>query len=477
MPTLEYDLVAIGGGAGGLYVAGVANSLGFRSAIAEKKKLGGDCTWYGCIPSKTLLKSAGVAQTIRRAQHYGFNLAGAFQIDAGAVLAQVRRVVAEVATHHRPEDLRARGIGVHFGPVHFTSAHSIAVDGQEIKAKRFVLCTGSHPVIPPIEGLGDIEYLTNENIFDQERLPKSLIVLGGGPIGVELAQALGRLGVCIHLVEMQPTILSQEEPELVQYLERQLTSEGMTLHLGCQANRFIRQKDQVTLQMTDEKNQKLEIIAQKVLVATGRAPNLEGLDLPKAGIERTPKGIKVNDFLQTSNPGIFVCGDLASPYQFSHVAAYQGSICLRNALFKRIAWQKVDYTNIAWATFTSPELAHLGQTEMQVQKEHRRYQVYKTEYASSDRALTDGVKDGLIKILTDKRGLLLGVHIVGEDAGEIIHGFVIAKSQRIVLSRLASTMFIYPTLSELVKKTAGQSLKEMANRGLVKFLLKSLKGI
>ncbi len=477
MQHREFDVAVIGGGAGGLFAASVAKALGAKTCIIEKKKLGGDCTWYGCIPSKAILKSAQVAHTFRQAGNYGIKIPSGLVLDTHGVMNHVRDVVKEISTHHEPEDLQKRGIQVLFGSPRFLDPAQLQVGDDCIKAKKWIICTGSHPVVPPIDGLKEIPYLTNENVFDLEKLPDSLIILGGGPIGCELSQALSRLGVKVTIVEMAERILIREDKELSKYVEEQFKRDGIQLVTGKKAKKFIRNNNQVSVVVEDQNKNQEKITATNILVAVGRAPNVEGLDLDKANVEYSPKGIKVNEYLQTTNPNIFACGDIASPYQFSHVAAYQAGVCVRNAIFKRIAWQKADYSHMTWATFTDPELAHLGLTEEEAREKSVKIKVYATPYTNSDRATTDGAKEGFLKVITDEKGFIIGAHIVGANAGEIIQGFLIAKSQRIPLSNLARTMFIYPTLSELVKKTAAKPLIEKGNQPLVKWLLKVLKNI
>lgn len=471
----DYDIVIIGGGAGGLFAASVANALKAKACIVEKKRLGGDCTWHGCMPSKAILKSATVAHLFKKAADYGLRLEGQYSLQTTKALSYVRDVVGEIATHHEPGDLIKRGIDVIIGPPCFVHPNTIEVNGKRISAKRFILCTGSHPVVPPIEGLSKMSCLTNENIFDLEAFPKSLIVLGGGPIGAELSQALSRLGVKITLVEMLDRILFREEPEIAKFVEDQFREENIEILTGRKAVEFSQNNGQVTVMVEDKQKNRLRLSCENILVAVGRAPNVEGLNLEKAGIEYSNRGIKVNDYLQTTNPSIFACGDIASPYQFSHVAAYQAGVCVRNALFRRLAWQRVNYSNMAWATFTDPELARLGLTEDEARQQFKDIKVYKTPYGNSDRSVTDREQEGLLKIITDTKDLILGAHIVGTHAGEIIQGLLIAKSQKIPLSKIAQTLFIYPTLSELVKKTAAKPFVEKGNHPLMKWLMKALK--
>ncbi len=477
MKDLLFDVVVIGGGAGGLFAASVAKALGARTCIVEKKRLGGDCTWFGCVPSKALLKSAQVAHTLSHYAQYGIRTQGTFGIDSDGVMAHVRDIIGEISHHHEPEDLRQRGIEVIFGSPRFIDAATLETPECRLRSKRFIICTGSHPVVFPIEGLKDVGYLTNETVFSLDKLPQSLIVLGGGPIGVELSQALGRLGVKISLVEMIDRILFREDPEISVFVENQLKADGLNLFTGRKAVRFRKEGNQVIVTVEDKNGKKEDIGADNVLVAVGRAPNLEGLDLEKAGVAYTPKGLKVNEYLQTTNSNIFACGDVASPYQFTHVAAYQAGIAVRNALFKNLAWAKVNYDNMTWATFTDPELAHLGLTEEEARKQFGEVKVYTTPYSNAERAVTDLEKNGLIKIITDKKGLILGAHIAGANAGEIIQGFLIAKANRMPLSKLAQTLYIYPTLSELIKKTAAKPFVEQGNNPLIKFVIKTMKNI
>jgi pyruvate/2-oxoglutarate dehydrogenase complex dihydrolipoamide dehydrogenase (E3) component len=384
-------------------------------------------------------------------------------------------VVEEIATHHPAEVFEKRGIKVIFGSPKFIDQKSLEVDSQKITAKKFIICSGSHPVIPPIEGLKNIDYLTNENIFALEKLPESIIVLGGGPIGVELAQALNRLGVKVYIVEMAERLLFREDKEIAAVLEKTVRKEGIQVLASARAVKFSKDNDKAYVTIEAQNKKQDTICAAGVLVAVGRAPNIAGLDLEKAGVEYSKTGIKVNEFLQTTNKNIFACGDVVGPYMFSHVASYQAQICVRNALFKRIAWGKVNYQNIAWATFSEPEVAHLGLTEEEARAKYKNIRVYKTEYSASDRAVTDLEKEGLIKAITDKKGFILGAHIAGAQASEIIQGFLLAKSFKIPLFKLSQVLFIYPTLSELAKKIAAKPLLEKANNPLIKFALSMMK--
>ena len=311
----DYDVAVIGGGAGGLFAASVANTLGAKTCIIDKTRLGGDCTWFGCMPSKAILKSASVAQLFKRHIHFGLTLKGNFSLDTSNVMSHVRDVVHEISTHHQNEIFEKRGIKIIIGSPHFISSNSLEVNDQKIKFKKCIICTGSHPVVLPIDGLKDIEYLTNETIFTLNELPKSLIVLGGGPIGIELSQAMHRLGTEVYVVEMMDTILFREDKDTAAVLENQLKGEGLKILTGKKAVRFKKENGNVVATLEDKQGGREEISAEQVLVAIGRAPNIEGLDLEKAGAKFSKKGIQANGYLQTTNKNIFACGDIVGPHK------------------------------------------------------------------------------------------------------------------------------------------------------------------
>lgn len=473
----EFDLVVIGGGSAGLFAVSVANTLGARTCLVEKSKLGGDCTWFGCVPSKTLLKSAAVAQLLKQHSPYGLELKDNPGWDASRVMAHVRDMRNRVYSHETPETFEKKGIKVIIGTPKFLDRETIQVADQKIGAKRFIICTGGHARVPPVQGLREVNYLTNETIFEIEKLPSSLLTLGGGPIGVELSQALNRLGVKVSLVQRGNRILPKEERELSQVVQDRLEKEGIRILTNREAVSIAQKDKGIQITLKDKKGDSEEISGDVVLVAAGRVPNIENLSLEKAGIEYNEKGIKVNPFLQTSNKNIFACGDVVGPYLFTHVAAYMASLCVRNALFKRIAWQKVNYNNITWCTFTEPELAHLGLTEKQAREGQKKVKTYTTGYRECDRAVTDLEKEGLIKVITDNKGYILGAHIAGARAGELIQGFLLAKSLRLPLWKISQVLYIYPTLSELVKKTAAKPLVEKMDNPLVRLLLKAMRSV
>jgi len=471
-----YDLVVVGAGAAGLFAASMAKTLGANVCLIEKNKLGGDCTWFGCVPSKTLLKSAKAAHAIKYASQFGLNL-NTLNLNTDKIMSHVRGVIEEVAREESLEVFEKRGIAVIIGSPQFVDCNTIEINSQPVAAKRFIICTGSHPLIPPINGLEATGYLTNETIFNLDKLPQSLIVLGGGPIGVELSQPLARLGVKITIIEMMDRILFREEKETAGVIEVKLRDEGVNIITAKKAVKFDKGDNRVIATLEAKDGKKEGLSAEKVLVAVGRAPNTGGLNLEAAGVEYNNKGLVVNAYLQTTNKNIFAAGDITSPYQFTHVAAYQALLAVRNALFRRLAWQKVNYENMAWATFTDPEIAHLGLTEQEAKRKGKDVKVYTNTYASSDRAVTDREKEGFVKVITDKKGYILGAHIAGAQAGEIMQGFILAKALKIPLAKLAPVLYIYPTLSQIIKKTAAKNLVERMNSPFIKFLISMMRKV
>ena len=484
----DYDLIVIGGGAAGLVAATGAAAIGAKTALVEKKNLGGDCTWYGCIPSKSLLKSAQVFSLVKRLKEFGILSDTAPTYDPSLVMAHVRAVIRKISMHHPAEVFENRGIKVLFGSPKFIDRNTIDLNGARIFAKRFILASGSHPFLPPIEGLSlgngmppeagkDIAYLTNENVFDLEVLPKSLAVLGGGPIGMELSLAFARLGVEVSIIEMLDRLMVREDKEIADVLVDEFKAEGIKIYTGKKALLLSKEGELTSITLEDKDKKQSVVKAEKVLVTVGRAPNVAGLDLEKAGVKYSSKGIEVDTTLKTSAKNIYACGDVVGPYQFSHMAEYQAIIAIGNALFpfKR----KVDYSTVPWCTFTDPEVARVGLTEEEARIKYKDIKVYRSLYSGNDRAVTDLEEKGLAKVITDKKGYILGAHIVGANAGEIIHEYVLAKSSKLKIGNLSSAIHIYPTLAQVVKRSADQYYIEMMNapmlKGFFRLMLKFLR--
>lgn len=469
-----YDVVIIGAGSGGLVACKVAKGLGKRTALVEKRKLGGDCTWFGCIPSKTLIKAANVAHQTTRLREFGLEPGGSVELNADRVMAHVRAVVQADADGHPPQTFEAEGINVLFGAARFLDSHNIMVGDKKVSANKFIVCTGSHPLIPPIPGLEDVPYLTNERIFDLDALPESMIVLGAGPIGIELSAALNRLGVKVTVLQRSADILKKDDPELVERLVRILRDEGVEILTETRTTGFSRQGNKVIADIEDGKGRR-QIEAESVLISIGRRPNLEGLDLEKAGVESDSAGVKVDKHLRTTAKNIYACGDVVPPYLFTHVAEYEAIIAATNACLP-LPIRKTNYEHVLWATYTDPELAHAGLTEEQARQRYgEAVRVYRWEHKDVDRAKTDLAQNGLSKFVCDSKGRLLGIHILGHGAAELMHEAQLAKSLGLPFSKIASVIHAYPSYSDAVRQPAKRCYIDVLQNNFFIRLLKKLK--
>ena len=450
----DYDLVVIGGGAAGLVASKFGAGIGKKVAIVEKSRLGGECTLYGCVPSKTLIKTARVFRQITDPRGVGLRPAGNTPVITD-VFSHVRSIVEKVYEGHRPEVLERLGIRVVIGQPRFLDNHRIEVNGASVSSRSFIVCTGSRPLVPPMPGIGDVPFLTNETLFDLDRLPASLIILGGGPIGIEMAQAFSYLGTEVTVVEMGPQILPREDGELAAMLSDRLASQGVVLRTGSKAVAIAKKDDSLELTVEDQEGRLTILAAREFLVAVGRKANVEDLGLQAAGVEYTDKGIKADRALRTTAGNIYTCGDVTGPYQFSHMAEYQARIAARNALIPLKG--RADYGNYVWCTFTDPEFAHAGLTEDEARLRHGTIRVYRWRFADTDRGRTEAEEFGMAKFICDRSGRLLGAHILGARAGELIHEAQIVKTLGIPFYRLDSVIHVYPTLSDVVKQPAKMS--------------------
>jgi len=449
----DYDVVVIGAGSAGLVACKLAVGLGKRTALIEKRKLGGDCTWFGCIPSKTLIKSANVAHQMTRLQEFGLRPHSPVELDTTMVMAHVRSVVQADADGHPPEVFQAEGIDVLFGAPHFLDNHSIELGNRKVSARKFIVCTGSHPYIPEIKGMADIPYLTNETIFDIEALPKSMIVLGAGPIGVELSAALNRLGVNMTVIQRSADILEKDDRELVNRLVHILRAEGVKILTETEATEFAHNGDRIVASIKNKDSER-QIEAESVLISVGRRPNMDGLSLEKAGVEFNSGGIKVDRHLRTTAKNIYACGDVVPPYLFTHVAEYEAIIATTNACFG-MPVRRANYEHVLWTTYTDPELAHAGLTEEQARQRYGdSIRVYRWDHKDVDRAKTDLTENGLSKFICDRKGRLLGIHILGHGAGELMHEVQLAKSLGMLFNKIASVIHAYPSYSDAVRQPA-----------------------
>ena len=448
--ALKVDICVIGAGSGGLSVAAGASQMGASTALIERGKMGGDCLNYGCVPSKALLAAGHAAQAVRGAGRFGVR-AAAPDIESGGVYGHVRGTIAAIAPNDSVERFEGLGVTVIQSPARFTGPREIAADGNRITARRIVIATGSSPAVPPIAGLGDVPYLTNETIFDLGQVPAHLIVIGGGPVGIEMAQAHRHLGARVTVVEMF-SIMANDDPELVDVVRARLAGEGIDLREGVTVARVEKAGNGVAVVIAGNGAED-RVQGSHVLIAAGRRPNVDGLDLEKAGIAYSPAGIQVDARLRTTNKRVFAIGDVAGGYQFTHMAGYHAGIVLRNALFRLPA--KVDTRAVPWVTYTAPELAQVGLTEDRARKQAGDIRVLRWPFAENDRARAERETDGLVKVITTPRGRILGAGIVGAHAGELIHAWVLAIGQKIKIGAVAGMIAPYPTLGEANKRAAG----------------------
>jgi len=460
----DYDLIVIGGGSGGLVAAVGAAHLGARVALVEKKALGGDCLFTGCVPSKALIASARFAADVRRASDFGFAPTSLqFSGDNFAsITARVQRVIKTVGEHDAPEVFRALGIDVIFGTPRFLSPHGLEIESalgagrstRTVSAKRFCISTGSRPAIPPVEGLNETGFITNEEVFDLEQLPAALIVLGGGPIGLELGQAFARFGSEVTVVEMGARLLPKEDEEVSATIESILRAEGLNVLLNAKAVRAGQAGGHKTLTI-EENGQERELRAAEVLVATGRRPNVEGLNLEAAGVRYDEQRIITDEYLRTSASHIFAAGDVTGHFPFTHMAAYEASVVVRNALFFWPLLQKADFRVVPWTTFTDPEVARVGLTEKEAYREYGKdsIKIYRTDFADNDRAQAEDETKGFVKLIcAGRRQEIVGAHIVGPHAGELIHEVVLAMKERLPVTTLGGMIHVYPTLTQVNQK-------------------------
>jgi pyruvate/2-oxoglutarate dehydrogenase complex dihydrolipoamide dehydrogenase (E3) component len=453
MKNFDYDLLVIGGGAGGFVSSKLAVGLGKRVAMVEKRNLGGDCTWFGCIPSKALIKASRVAYQSLHLENFGLRSEEPLVLNTDSVMSHVRSVVQKVYNTHLPESFEKVGINLFFGEPQFIDNHSIKLEDKILSARKFIIATGSSAFIPPIEGLDKIPYLTNETVFDLDILPKSMIALGGGPVSVELSSALNRLGVKVTVVQRRNRILVRDDRELVERLASQLQAQGLKILTNAQAIKFAKENGKIVLTVQREENQISQIKADTALIAVGRKANVDGLFLENAGVTFTPKGIKTNRFLQTTAKNIYACGDVVGPYRFSHMAEYQAKIATTNAFLP--IKRKVDYKNVIWCTFTDPELAHAGLTEKQALNLYSdKIMIYRYEYRNIDRARTEVSEAGISKFICDDKGRLIGAHILGDSAGEILHEAQLAKTLNIPFAKIYSAIHAYPSFSDVLRQPA-----------------------
>jgi pyruvate/2-oxoglutarate dehydrogenase complex dihydrolipoamide dehydrogenase (E3) component len=465
---LKVDLCVIGAGSGGLAVAAGASQLGASVALIERHKMGGDCLNYGCVPSKSLIAAAKAAQAQRESGRFGVRPVEP-QIDFRAVHDHVHGVIAAIAPHDSEARFTGLGVRVIRASARFTGPAEVAAGGCAIEARRFVVATGSAPSVPDLPGLAELPYMTNETVFDRTELPRRLLVIGGGPIGLELAQAHRRLGAEVVVVAGRRA-LPKDDPELAAVVLTRLRREGVEILEGARAVAARPAQGGLSLEI-EQAGARRRLEGSDLLVAAGRKANLDGLGLDTAGVETTPTGVKVDARLRTTNRRIYAIGDAAGGLQFTHLAGYHAGIVLRNALFRLPAKATAP---IPWATYTDPELAHVGLNEAQAREAGHELRILRWTFAENDRAQAERASEGLVKVVATARGRILGASIAGAHAGELIQPWVLALANKLPLSKMAGVVAPYPTFGEVGKRAAGSffmpKLFSARTRAVVRFL-------
>jgi pyruvate/2-oxoglutarate dehydrogenase complex dihydrolipoamide dehydrogenase (E3) component len=468
--AMAFDLCVIGAGSAGLSVAAAAAQFGERVVLIEKGEMGGDCLNYGCVPSKALIAAARHAHCVSSGEPFGIAAAKS-RIDFAAVQDHVQEVIAAIAPHDSQERFEKLGVKVIRAPACFTDASTVVAGGETIQARRFVIATGSTPAIPPIPGLHDVDYLTNETVFANRTAPERLIVIGAGPVGLELAQAHRRLGCEVVVVEaMEP--LANEDPDLVPVVLEGLARDGVEILAQAKVSRVAGAGKGVEVTFTRE-GKSVTLSGSHLLVATGRAPTVAGLGLEAAGIAYAKAGITVDAGLRTSNRRVYAIGDVTGGLQFTHVASYHAGLVIRNALFGLPVRASND--QIPRVTFTDPELAHVGLTEAEARGRGMTVSVLRSPFSDNDRARAERRTEGLIKVVAGRRGRILGASIVGQGAGELILPWGLAISSRLTLKAMVDTVVAYPTLSEVSRRAAIGHYSGLAENPWVRRLIGVVK--
>ncbi|HEX7968898.1 MAG TPA: FAD-dependent oxidoreductase [Stellaceae bacterium] len=468
---IDADVCVIGAGSGGLSIAAGASQLGMKTVLIERGKMGGDCLNYGCVPSKALLAAAKRVKAARLDGAFGLSDTPP-SVDFPAVMRHVHEVIAAIAPNDSVERFEGLGVRVIKADARFAGAREVAAGDHHIRARRIVIGTGSTPMVPPIPGLKDVPFLTNETVFENRALPEHLIVIGGGPIGMEMAQAHRLLGARVTVLEVA-RVLAKDDPELARLLVQRLIADGVAIEEGVKIRRVERTGARIAVVIEDGAGER-RIEGSHLLVAAGRRANLAGLDLDKAGIAVDARGALVVDRrLRTTNRRVYAAGDAAGGPQFTHIAGYHAGIVIRNALFRLPA--KVDYRALPWVTYTDPELAQIGMTEAEALAAHGAdVRVLRWPFHENDRAQTEREIHGVVKVLARRNGRVLGASMVGPHAGELIQLWGLAISAGVKLSTVAGFIAPYPTLGEVNKRAAGSfytpKLYSERTRRIVRFL-------
>jgi pyruvate/2-oxoglutarate dehydrogenase complex dihydrolipoamide dehydrogenase (E3) component len=454
MADYEYDIGVIGGGAAGLTVTSGAAQLGAKTLLIEKEKvLGGDCLHFGCVPSKTLIKTAHVYHMMKTAEKFGLPQVNVPPVDFKTVSSRIKSVISDIQKHDSEERFCDLGAKVEFGDPDFLDEHSVRLNGKTVSAKNWVIATGSSPFVPPIKGLDKTSYITNKEIFYMNHLPKSMIIIGGGPIGSEMGQAFNRLGTKVYIVDLGDQILAKEDKDMADTVKQVMESEGVLFYLNAsvEAVKDVGNEKEVMIKSNEGKSVTLK--AESVMVAVGRTPNINGLGLEGIGVKVDRAGIEVDKRLRTNHKHIYAAGDVNGGFLFTHAAGYEGGIVVSNAVFRLP--RKTDYTYLPWCTYTDPELASIGMNEKSAEAAGIDYSIWHEEFKDNDRSLAEGERIGKIKMLLDEKEKPIGVQILGPHAGDLVSEWVAVLNGKVKLSTLAAAVHPYPTIGEINKKIAG----------------------
>ncbi len=455
MPDYDFDIGILGGGAAGLTVAAGASQFGAKTILIEKETaLGGDCLHFGCVPSKTLIKTAHVYHLMKNAEKFGLPQVDLKPVDYKDVAKRIHAVIGVIQKHDSVERFCKLGVKVEFGDASFIDEHAVRLNGKTYSAKKWLIATGSSPAIPPVEGMDKTPYITNKEIFSLDKLPASMIVIGAGPIAIEMAQAFSRLGTKVNVIQRSSQILSKEDKDMADQVMEVMISEGVIFHLNSAilSAKNLGSEKEIVIKNSGEKT--LSLRAETILVALGRQPNLDGLELERISLDFSKKGfLSVDNRLRTNHKHIFAAGDVIGGYQFTHAAGYEGGVVLSNAVLRLP--RKTDYTYFPWCTYTDPELASIGMNEKRAETAGIKYSVWTEEFKGNDRSLAEGEKIGKIKMLLDEKEKPIGIQILGPQAGELISEWVAVMNGGIKLSTLASAVHPYPTIGEINKRVVG----------------------
>ncbi|NBC28135.1 MAG: FAD-dependent oxidoreductase [Bacteroidetes bacterium] len=473
MGKYEFDALVIGGGAAGLTTAGVAANFGAKTMMIEMERLGGDCTWTGCVPSKTLLKAASVMHNAKKAEKYGLST-GEVDLDPQKVMRHVDKVRREVYEDaDDPQIFEDMGIEIVNGKASFVDEHTLKITDREglqreVSGKYIFVCTGAKAFVPPIKGVDTVDYLTNESLFEIDDMPEKLIIVGGGPIGSEMSQAFARLGTEVHVVDMAPGILTNDDPELTSILKERLEEEGVHYHLNSGVKEISKSSEGVAVTIDRDGNESV-LQANRVLLATGRRANIKSLDLEAAGVEYGKAGITVDDKCRTNKRHIYAIGDVTGRYQFTHMSEHMAKVATSNALIK--VPMKIDKDHVPWVTYTEPELGHIGATEKELTESGTSFEVYKFPFSKIDRAITDGQTTGMIKVYAKKwSGKILGASVLGAHAGEMISQYALAMRNGVSLRDFSDTIHPYPSYGLGARRAADQWYIRNQSETMVKWI-------